>query len=117
MNIADNSRCHLWTADKLSMDDLLNSLEDVRTYSDESHLIRKLKKCRLCGQLYFYEFSEEVDWSEGNDPQARKWIPLENENSAEQLNAMSSDQLDQFPRIFQEWTKEAKEPSQPQKIL
>jgi hypothetical protein len=43
--------------------------ELVETYADESHLRRYLLKCRECGQLYFFEFYEWVDWEHGNDPQ------------------------------------------------
>ncbi len=36
-------------------------------YADESHFQRYLLKCRECGQLYFFEFLEEIDWSHGKD--------------------------------------------------
>jgi hypothetical protein len=52
-----------------------NTLLD--TYADDSHLSRRLLKCRECAQLYFFEFYEEIDWLDSKDPQYVTYIPVE----------------------------------------
>lgn len=105
--------CHLWTKTDLTSEDLRGSLQNIKTYLDDSHLIRNLKKCKKCGQLYFYEFAEDIDWNEGNDPQYRLWIPVESEMRAEDLNHMTTIQLHTLPGIFQNWTSDLKDPPLP----
>jgi hypothetical protein len=51
--------------------------ELLDTYVDESHLFRDLLKREECGQLYCFEFYEEIDWEDGNDPQYSTYIPVE----------------------------------------
>ena len=57
--------------------------ETVETYTHESHLYRALVKCCECGQLYFYEFYERVDWDDGDDAQYSTYIPLPEPAAAE----------------------------------
>lgn len=59
---------------------------ELKTLVDESHLIRRILKCRKCVQLYFYEFYEEIDWAEGNDPQYRTYVPVATLEEAENMN-------------------------------
>lgn len=68
--------CHLWKLDKLTLDDLMGCFEEVETYECESHLERRLLRCKRCGQLYFYEFNEWVDWEGGDDSQYWTYIPV-----------------------------------------
>jgi formylmethanofuran dehydrogenase subunit E len=65
--MTDFNNCHLWQTETVAEDELMK-LEDVETFLDESHLIRRLKRCNECGQLYFYQFLEEIDWEKGDDP-------------------------------------------------
>ena len=65
-------RCYLWLNADLTPASLApETFTVLATYLDESHHIRKLLQCRECGQLYFYAFTEEIDWQGGNDPQQR----------------------------------------------
>jgi hypothetical protein len=74
--------------------------ELIDTYAHESHLRRYLLKCRECGQLYFFEFYEWVDWENGNDPQYSKYIPVSNLDEAEMLkNAETHDLLRFSPSL------------------
>lgn len=41
-----------------------------------NHWWRDLLKCRSCGQLYFHEFFERIDWEKGADPQYHLFIPV-----------------------------------------
>jgi hypothetical protein len=68
------TQCVLW-----ERPDLVNGVDRFDTVEeliDESHLSRSVLKCRECGQLYFYEFYEIVDWEEGNDRIYWTFIPV-----------------------------------------
>lgn len=83
----------------------------LRVYHDESHFMRSLLQCKECGQLYFYEFTEEIDWEEGNDPQYRALIPVDSEEEAEEISALPPAELIQvFPRLHIDWPSSAGAP-------
>jgi hypothetical protein len=82
--------------------------ELIDTYAYESHLRRYLLKCRECGQLFFFEFYEWVDWENGNDPQYSKYIPVSNLDEAEMLkNAEPHDLLRFSPSLNIDFPKDA----------
>jgi len=62
-------------------------------------LVRTLLRCRECGQLYFHEFYEEIDWIEGKDAQYLTWIPVDDPESGEELSKMSPLALLVYPSI------------------
>lgn len=83
----------------------------IERFDDSSHLLHALLKCRECGQLYFYEFYEEIDWENGNDPQYVTYIPVDSEEEVERLKTMSSfELLTVFPRLQQDYPKDANAP-------
>lgn len=88
IKISDPKGCHLRQTVPGSHQELRTALTVIKTYEDESHLIRNLMKCRSCGQLYFHEFYEEVDWVGGNDAQYSTYIPVDDEESADQLSQL-----------------------------
>lgn len=104
------TQCVLWEhPERIEMPE---QFEHLATYEDDSHLIRRLLKCRECGQCYFYEFYEEIDWENGNDPQYRTYIPVETEEEIEELKKSSSFELLRFtPRLQRDFPKEADKPS------
>jgi hypothetical protein len=75
----------LWENPALVAGPMKETFDLVDTYADKSHLLRYLLKCRECGQLYFYEWYEEIDWVDGNDPQYSTYIPVESGAEIEQL--------------------------------
>ena len=86
--------------------------ERLDTYVDDDHLSRHLLRCRECGQLYFYEFYEWIDWEGGNDPQYRTYIPVESDTEIEALKKASPfELLKYFPRLQRDWPKEAPAPT------
>jgi hypothetical protein len=86
--------------------------ELIDTYAHESHLTRYLLKCRECGQLYFFEFYEWVDWENGNDPQYSKYIPISTMDDAEMLkNAEPHDLLRFSPSLHIDFPRDADEPT------
>ncbi len=99
--------CRLWTEEKPSQSDL-SLLNDVEVYLDEDRLKRKLLKCSGCGQYYYYEFYETIDWEEGNDPQYRTYIPINNDPVAiEVLNKLDYMEIHQVaPRLLYDWLRD-----------
>ena len=100
------TQCHLWRKENLTDEDIdiKNNFELLHTFTDESHLCRDLLKCKDCGQFYFYEFYEEINWKGGSDPQYCTFIPIETKEEAEKLAKMSPLQLLQFsPRLQNDW--------------
>jgi hypothetical protein len=86
--------------------------ELIETFVKESHHWRYLLKCRECGQRYFYEFYEEIDWEGGNDPQYVTYIPVDSDSDVETLKQTPAFELRQFgPRLESDWPKDAKLPT------
>lgn len=110
-------QCHLWNEKELTRDALTKSLVLVKSYEDESHLIRSLLRCKDCGHLYFHEFYEIVDWTEGNDAQYSTWIPVDEIESADSLNGLSPMQLMRYGGIPVNFPSDAKEPTAPYWIV
>ncbi len=104
--------CHLWQKEDLSSQDLsLENFELLETFADDSHFWRYLLKCKECGQLYFYEFYEWIDWEEGNDPQYVKFIPVETKYEIETLKKTNIFELLKFsPRLHQDYPQAADKP-------
>ena len=74
--------------------------ETVETYTHESHLYRALVKCCECGQLYFYEFYERVDWDDGDDAQYSTYIPVPDASEAQTMKDLNVVGLLQYtPRL------------------
>lgn len=96
------NKCHLMvntpTLEELRI--IRKEFIEVKTLIEESHLYRRILKCNKCGQLYFYEFYETVDWEKGNDPQYTTYIPTTSEEEAEKLNKKEwFELLKVFPRL------------------
>ncbi len=73
-------QCVLWKKQKIEESDVsMSNFDNIKTYIDTNHFWRYLLKCKECGQLYFFEFKEDVNWSNegnGNDYQYSTWIPI-----------------------------------------
>lgn len=104
-------RCKLWQIGLTGEDHIgFPQFDVLTTYVDESHLSRKLEKCRECGQLYFYEFYEEIDWVNGNDPQYQLYIPVAlSEDAASLANMVRTEFLGFIPRLQSDWPADAKQ--------
>lgn len=104
--------CHLWKKPDLKSEDLRFAFEAVETYVDESHLFRRLLKCKDCGQLYFYEFYETIDWEGGNDPQYKTFIPVETKEEIELLKNTDMYGLMKFrPSLRSDFPEDADAPN------
>ena len=106
------TQCILWDKPELILGPVAQLFELLETYEKESHFWRYLLKCRECGQLYFYEFYEEIDWEKGNDPQRSSYIPVDTEEEIETLKKKMSFELHQcFPRLQKDFPKDAEHPT------
>ena len=80
--------CVLWrNPEPVVKAPLQDSFELLETFVEESHWWRYLLKCRECNQLYVFEFQEEVDWADGDDPQHATYIPVETDEEIQVLKA------------------------------
>ncbi len=92
------------------MKDLLESLTVVETYLDESHLTRDLRKCKFCGQLYFHEFVDSIDWEKGDDPQYQTFIPVDSKEEIGLFLDVDEFGLQSFsPRLLADYPKGAEQ--------
>jgi len=66
--------CHLWKAKNLTAEDM--QFETVEVYEDTSHYGKALLRCKECGQLYYYDFYEYVDFEKGDDKIYTTYIPV-----------------------------------------
>ena len=71
------TQCAIWERPELALGKFSQTFEAVEEFEDDSHLSRSLWKCRECGQLYFREWYEWVDWDEGNDKIYVTLIPVQ----------------------------------------
>ncbi len=113
IRISKPTKCVLWQIETLSIEQLRHAFQVMATYIDDSHLIRTLLRCLECGQLYFHEFYEEIDWIEGKDAQYSTWIPIDDAESGEELSKMSPLALLVFPSIRYDYPMGADEPRGP----
>ena len=104
-------QCIYWHNPERVRGGLKERFELIEEYVDESHLTRYLLKCRECGQLYFFEFYEEIDWDKGNDPQYTKYIPVNTVEDGTALSHLTPPALQQVrPSLCIDFPKEAESP-------
>ncbi len=105
-------QCILWRQPDIVGRPIREHFDLIDTYGEESHWWRCLLKCRECGQLYFFEFTEEIDREDGDDPQYSTYIPVETEDQIAQLKKASTfELLGFFPRLQKDFSKGAKSPT------
>jgi hypothetical protein len=94
------TQCVLWEHPELALGKYSQKFETVEDYVDDSHLSRSLWKCLECGQLYFREWYEWVDWDEGNDKIYVTLIPVQ---TADEIAALKETTiftlLNYYPRL------------------
>jgi hypothetical protein len=81
------TQCALWEHPERALGKFSETFELVEEYVDDSHHERSLWKCRECGQLYFREWYEHVDWDEGDDKIYTTLIPVQTMDEVAALKA------------------------------
>lgn len=109
---AEPTQCVYWRNPELvRAAPMKEGFELIDTYAHESHLVRYLLKCRECGQLYFFEFYEWIDWEHGEDPQYSKYIPVPTVEDAQMLRKATQAELLLFsPSLNIDFPKDADAP-------
>ncbi len=106
------TNCKLWKEPEAAfaapMKDLFALLD---TLVQESHWWRYVLHCRECGQKYFFEFYEEIDWDQGKDPQYSTYIPVESDEQVQSLAGKSHFELLAVrPRLNKDFPSDAESP-------
>lgn len=97
------TQCVLWRTPKLIMDWNPDFFEGIETFFEDEHFRRFLLKCRECGQLYIYDFYEEVSFSGGDDTLIVQYIPVETDDEIKTLKDASVREIMQvFPRLLKD---------------
>jgi len=94
------TQCVLWPHPERAAGKFSGFMDEVETFEDTGHLTRSLYKCRECGQLYFHEWYEWVDWKEGNDKMYDTLIPVQTQAEIDALKETDTFMLMTFfPRL------------------
>ena len=100
VHLPNPTKCVLWETPDFIARKFSDLFTEIECYEDSSHLTRSLYKCRECGQLYFHEWYEWVDWDEGNDKMYTTLIPVQTQAQIEKLKATDTFMLmAYFPRL------------------
>ena len=98
------TQCILWAKPELIDSGMKERFEQLETYEDDSHLWRYLLKCRECGQVYFFEFYETIDWDAGDDSHCSTYIPVQTPEEVEVLKKAPVGDLSLFsPRLLRNY--------------
>jgi hypothetical protein len=110
--LIEPKQCALWDRPELIGRPPAQIFEHVKRLVEESHLLRDVLRCRECGQLYFFEFYEWIDWESGNDPQYSTYIPVQGDADVAALNEVEPLGLMQFtPRLERNFPRDAERPA------
>ncbi|QIE44050.1 hypothetical protein G5B38_00090 [Pseudohalocynthiibacter aestuariivivens] len=82
----DPIQCRLWSEPTILADKGHGEVfENIETFRDSSHDMRALVRCRECGQRYIFDYHEEIDWENGNDPTYLTYVPVRNDADIAQM--------------------------------
>jgi hypothetical protein len=91
------TQCAMWQRPELALGKFSQTFELVEEYVDESHLERSLWKCQECGQLYFHEWYEWVDWDKGDDKIYVTLLPVQ---TSEDIAALKETNVFELMRYY-----------------
>ena len=87
---------HCWPADADAAWAARDSLSRVEELIDESHFHVMVLACPRCHQRFVSVFSETIDWTDGDDPQYWRLLPVtepEARSLIEQRHSLSETEL------------------------
>jgi hypothetical protein len=94
------TQCVLWENPDRIAAKFSELLDEVESYEDSSHITRSLYRCRECGQRYFHEWFEWVDWKEGHDKRYTTLIPVQTQAEIDALKETDIFRpMTYFPRL------------------
>jgi hypothetical protein len=81
-------------------------------YADDSDFKRHLLQCYECGQFYFFQFRETIDWEKGNDPQYTTFIPVSTVDEGAELARLPwHGPREIVPRLCIDFPEDARKPT------
>jgi hypothetical protein len=100
MELRQLTQCMLWEDPGRANAKFSEIFDELACYEDSSHLSRSLYKCKECGQLYFFEWMEWVDWEGGDDRQYSTLFPVQTQEEIEAMKQASFfDLMNYYPRL------------------
>lgn len=102
--------CLLWTDPEAALArPMKDQFELTETLFKTSHHWRYILTCRKCRARYLFEFYEEIDWEDGEDPQWSIYVPVQSEAQlSEMRKACNPRQLVHFlPHLSVDFPKGA----------
>ncbi len=91
------TQCALWEHPERALGKFSKTFELVEEYVDDRHLERSLWKCQECGQLYFREWYERIDWEKGDDKVYVTLIPV---RTPEEITALKETDVFSLLRYY-----------------
>lgn len=109
---AEPRQCIYWLHPERVRGGMIERFELLKRYTEDTHLWRYLLRCQECGQLYFFEFYESIDWESGNDPQYSRYVPVSTLEEAAILAALArSDLQGVSPILCVDFPRDAETPN------
>lgn len=102
------SQCLLWNKTHLTPADL--DLELLKVFQRDAHIERDLFKCRECGQLFFHEWYEHVNFTH-DAYMYDTYIPVETDDDVKTLSDTKTtlELMQFFPQLHGSFTNGKKE--------
>ena len=80
--------------------------ETIEVFHDSSHFTRSLLRCTDCGQFYFYDFYEYVDFLGGTDKIYVSYTPIEKGDAERLKDNLPIELLAEQPQIHWDYDHE-----------
>ena len=84
--------------------------ERVETLYQSSHDWRYVLRCRECGQLYLFDFHEDIDWEAGDDPSWVTYLPIAGDALDRPAELRQMDLRAHRPYFMKDWPKGMEKP-------
>ncbi len=92
-------------------------LSPIKEYADSNHYYSALMRCQECGQLYYYEYIETVDWISEQDPSYCTWVPVKDENESDEMSKKSSMELLKYFSIHHNFPGKDPDKYDPERVV
>lgn len=104
------TQCIYWKEpEQIESGPLKDRFKLLKTYVKGDHFWQYLLECRECNQLYVMEFTESIDWVNGNDPQFTVYVPVSDEKDA--VRILSTGPSNAVPSLHKDFPSDADKPS------
>ena len=103
--------CRLWRDPEGTLARRMEEVfERVETLYQSSHDWRYVLRCRECGQLYLFDFHEDIDWEAGDDPSWVTYLPIAGDALDRPAELRQMDLRAHRPYFMKDWPKGVEKP-------